>query len=56
MKKRNLIATNCPPGVDCDVQLESDGESEKPGKVQVQENVLFQQWSYRFCDSQKVSF
>ena len=33
MKKRNLIATNCPPGVDCDVQQDSNDDSEKTGKV-----------------------
>ena len=31
MKKRNLIATNCPPGVDCDAN--SAGHSEKTGKM-----------------------
>ena len=31
MKKRNLIATNCPPGVECDGKSADDGD--KPGKL-----------------------
>ena len=33
MKKRNLIATNCPPGVECDGKSADDGE--KPGKLPI---------------------
>ena len=31
MKKRNLIATNCPPVVECDGKSADDGD--KPGKL-----------------------
>ena len=37
MKKRNLIATNCPPGVDCDGKSVDDGE---PGKFSILKNAF----------------
>ena len=45
MKKRNLIATNCPPGVECDGKSADDGD--KPGKLPI--------WKYALApvDSQK---
>ena len=37
MKKRNLIATNCPPGVECDGKSVNDGE---PGKFSILKNAF----------------
>ena len=38
MKKRNLIATNCPPGVECDGKSADD--SDKPGKLPKSKHAL----------------
>ena len=38
MKKRNLIATNCPPVVECDGKSADDGD--KPGKLLVSKYAL----------------
>ena len=38
MKKRNLIATNCPPGVECDGKSSDDGD--KPGKLPISKYAL----------------
>lgn len=38
MKKRNLIATNCPPCVECDDKSADDGD--KPGKLPISKYAL----------------
>jgi len=38
MKKRNLIATNCPPGVECDGKSADDDD--KPGKLPISKYAL----------------